>query len=179
MGFRIRIYKRTGDGQWEWKKGGKNAIIEAGELNTVKKICKNLEGIGCKLQSHIWLTASSYMTRHSRISKYSTVLDSTVGSPFSYMTLHSQISVCTRSLFNVLVCTWRKYSKNFSQWAFPPIVPTTSLLKNPFLFIKNKRLSTVFPQRVSPPLKKMLWFVLIGQCCPHSLVWQPCEDKIL
>ncbi len=45
---------------------------------------------------------------------------------------------------------------------------------NPFLFIKTKRL---YPQRVSPPLKNMQWYVLRGQCCPSSQVWQPSADS--
>jgi hypothetical protein len=35
----------------------------------------------------------------------------------------------------------------------------------------------LYYQRVSPPLKKTPWYVIRGQCCPSSRVWQPSADS--
>ncbi len=43
-----------------------------------------------------------------------------------------------------------------------------------FLFFKNKW--HLYPQRVPLPLKTP-WYVLRGQCCPSSRVWQPFADS--
>ncbi len=47
-------------------------------------------------------------------------------------------------------------SPTFSQVGIPSsLLSLQQIMLNPFLFIKNKQLFTVYPQRVSPPLKKL------------------------
>ncbi len=45
------------------------------------------------------------------------------------------------------------------------------------LSYSSKINSYLYHQRVSPPLKKMPWHVISGQCCPSSRVWQPSADS--
>ncbi len=45
------------------------------------------------------------------------------------------------------------------------------------LSYSSKNPGCLFHQRVSPPLKKTPWYVIRGQCCPCSRVWQPSADS--
>ncbi len=51
-----------------------------------------------------------------------------------------------------------------------------SMSVNPSLFIKSKQLF-ISSEGFSTLEKKLLWYVLRGQCCPSSRLWQPSADS--